>query len=726
MVDQTDAFLAFVADAKSKAQVSNGHHNQNYVHRLPENVARLVGQAPFTQVMVRIRRQGVLPVVIRTWQSEAALLRAVRDSLPHVPQCLHSGLGFAIHSYAEGVPLSAVCGNGKPVDTLIIKALADLLAQLTRVRRTALPLLPAVWPTNDTDSQAFLRTLALQADEQIRKPNWDEYGGLFKALGIPDIALLRFADRVPAMARRPYSLLHADLHRDNVIMTYDPGAAPLVCVDWELATYGDPLHDLATHLVRMRYPPHQWEEVIGAWVTAMQGHRPAAVTGYRADLCHYLDFERAQSVYPDVMRAAQSLERSFTQKSLDQATDEVCRALKEAAKPLRLRRVPRKEEISGALFRWLAARHDGDVSGRDWIAKAFDWERDRRVALPRGFGETAVRNALLAEGAAAAERVFKGTAHLNTVVQVPDYPHPLVVRRKLPDVSPREARHLDEHAVLRAIHTSKTQVAVPRVLALGKSYRGEPFALQTYVGLHPDQPPSHPVKGLLPHEADALVDQLCELTKVEYREIDSGVGQGAFYEWLTDELVCLVQGLPPESRRLARVIGLPDAGRLRQLLARHKVHRREAALLHGDLNPWNLVRRNDHLALTIIDWEMALVGDPLYELVRHIHLTPTKQAIRERMFDRWEKNLPAASTRNWRWDWRVYRGIEIVRSAYIDLDRQVTGVGLDAPNVRRAVDAYAETLKDAQVALGLPVRPLPNPYLGRAIAGEPRRSTRTG
>ena len=40
------------------------------------------------------------------------------------------------------------------------------------------------------------------------------------------------------MARRPYSLLHADLHRDNLIMTYG-GEPPLICVDWELATYGE-------------------------------------------------------------------------------------------------------------------------------------------------------------------------------------------------------------------------------------------------------------------------------------------------------------------------------------------------------------------------------------------------------------------------------------------------------------------------------------------------------
>lgn len=55
------------------------------------------------------------------------------------------------------------------------------------------------------------------------------------------------------MVSRPFSLLHTDLHRDNVIFSYH-GDPPLICVDWELATYGDPVHDLATHLVRTAYP----------------------------------------------------------------------------------------------------------------------------------------------------------------------------------------------------------------------------------------------------------------------------------------------------------------------------------------------------------------------------------------------------------------------------------------------------------------------------------------
>ncbi|MCT7351670.1 aminoglycoside phosphotransferase family protein [Streptomyces sp. 15-116A] len=712
------AFRAFAYQAAERGVATNGHHNRNYVLPLTEREASLLGREPGTSVTVRVRRVDALRVVIRTWPDEAEILRAIKGVLPHVPECLVQDDGFSILSYVEGVPLSSVCGNGKPLDTLLIQALARMLAQMSQVRRAALPPLPPVWPRNDTDSQGFLRTLAYLADQQIRQPNWSAFGGLFAALGIPGTALLEFADRVPAMARRPYSLLHADLHRDNLIVSY-AGEQPLICVDWELATYGDPLHDLATHLVRMRYPAHRWLDVVEAWAVAMQSVRPAALNSFSRDLPHYIAFERAQSVFPDVIRAARSLEDSFTQKSLDEATAEVRRALEVAAGPLRLTSVPGEKEIEGALFRWLASRA-GRGHSKGLVAKAFAWQPDRRLPLPADFSDTAVREALALEGAAPASRVFKGTAHLNTVVRVPSIDTPLVVRRRLAEACRRERSFLSEHAVLRAIEEAPVAVAAPRALALGVSYPDDPFAVHTYVG--PDdtgRPPNHPVRGLLPHEADGLVDQLCALTRVDYRQLDPLAWELAvdhrFFHWLKDQLVALVTELPKKSQQLARHLGLPDAHRLAQILSRHEVSNRAPSLLHGDLNPWNLVRRDDALAVTIIDWEMALVGDPLYDLVRHMHLTPTRPEIRDRMFRRWERLLPPEYTRDWRKDWQLYRSLEIVRSAYVDLDRIVTGAGMDAPNVQRAVDSYPVTLAVATGFLGLPVRSTVNPYLARAL-----------
>ncbi len=700
---------ALVRNATRHGPTTGGHHHHNHVLRLTAQEARLLGREAGTSVTVRIRRPGALPVVIRTWADEDEILGAVKGALPDVPQCLAKGPGFAVHSHVDGVPLSSVSGYGEPVDPPLVTALAGLLARTAQVRRSALPPLPSCRPRNDTDSQGFLRALALSADRQIRQPNRDAFGGLFAALGIPEDALPGLADRTPLMVRRPYGLLHADLHRDNLIVTHG-GTPPLVAVDWELATYGDPLHDLAVHLVRMRYPDRQWPEVIDAWEEAMRRIRPAAVNGLAKDLGHYLAFERAQSVFPDVMRAARSLEESSSQKDLDHATAEVGRALDAAAAPLRLGSVPGEREIERALYRWLTSRCRGR-GGRGLSGRASLWQPDGRLPLRPDFPEAAVLGALAVEGSAPAGRVFRGTAHLNTVVRVPGIAYPVVVRRRLPGAGGQEPCFLSEHAVLRAVEEAAVAVAAPRALALGSSRPQDPFAIHTYVGPHDiDRPPHHPVNGLLPHEADGLVDQLVALTRVDYRQLDPVAGERGFYRWLKDQLVRIVADLPGTTRQLGRRLGLPDAERLDQILSRRDVGHREPSLLHGDLNPWNLVRRDDPYALTLIDWEMALVGDPLYDLVRHMHLTPTRPEIRERMFRRWEARLPSAYTRNWRADWQVYRRLEIVRSAYIDLDRIVTGAGLDAPNVRRAVDSYAATLAVAGGSLGLPLRFPAHPY----------------
>ncbi|OYP16270.1 phosphotransferase enzyme family protein [Streptomyces sp. FBKL.4005] len=708
---RTDAVLReFVARAVATGRASGhraataGYHHRNHVVPLTEPLAGLLGRAPGTLVLVRVPRPDAVPVVIRTWPSEPEILRAVRRVLPRVPECLAAGPGFAVHSFVDGEVLADVCGPGKPVEGPLLADLAELLAAIVQVRGGALPPLPAHWPRNHTDSQGFLRTLVHLADQQIRSPNRHRYGGLFTALGVPEDALARFADRVPAMTRRPYGLLHGDLHRGNLVRPA-AGAAPLHCVDWELAGYGDPLHDLAVHLVRMRYPEHQRREAVDAWAEAVHRVRPAATAGLSRDLRHYLAFEHAQSLYADVIRAARSLEESFAPERLAAATASVRAALRAAAGPLRLGRVPETGEIERILFRRGASGRPG--------RRLIGWTPDRRVAEHPDFPRSAVADALLLEGAAPAGRVFKGAAHVNTVLRVPGTPFPVVVRREATVVLRRETGFLSEHAVLRAIERSGVPVAAPRVLALGEShasdprlrYRGDRFAVHTYEGAADlGSRPEHPVHGLRPHEADCLVDQLAALTLVDHAPLDPLGGPPRFYDWLSDQLVALVAGLPRQSQQLARLLGLPDAPRLREILARHRVTHRAPALLHGDLNPWNLVRRTDGPPLTLIDWEMALIGDPLYDLVRHMHLTPTRPEIRDRMFRRWESRLAPRFTRGWQQDWRVYRWTEIVRSAYVDLDRLVTGAALDAPNVRRAVESYAMTLAAATASLGLSSR----------------------
>ncbi|MGX1671270.1 aminoglycoside phosphotransferase family protein [Streptomyces sp. NPDC055400] len=351
MSDQTWERLA-----RLKGAALSGYHNQNYVLSLTGSMSRRLGLPVGTRVTLRTRKAEALPVVIRTWQHEAGILDAIGGVLPHVPQCLARRGDESIHSYVEGVPLSAICPNGKRVGSRLVSALAGLLADMTRVPRCALPALPESWPRRDGEGGAFLRALALAAEKQIREPNWPVFEGLFTDLGIFEDALTRFAERLPTLGERPFSLLHGDLHRDNVIISHGAAESPLICVDWELATYGDPLHDLATHLVRMDYPEGQWAEVIGEWRRAMGERRPEAVHGLGQDLRHFIDFEHAQSIYPDVMRPALWLQRNQGEAAYKQAAAVIGRAIGVARAPLQLAEVPGPGRIERALRAWVACQ----------------------------------------------------------------------------------------------------------------------------------------------------------------------------------------------------------------------------------------------------------------------------------------------------------------------------------------------------------------------------------
>ncbi|MEW1925509.1 aminoglycoside phosphotransferase family protein [Streptomyces sp. NPDC088360] len=651
---------------------------------------------------------------ISTWTNGTPVFRAVRPVLPQLPGLLelpelpeHPLAPEDLDALRDtvGLPLDRFCEDGKPVQPQLIKALVELLAQLVLVRKESLGTPVGGWPHDEKDSRGFLRNLARHLHERDVRPGWAEFGGLFGAFGIGPDALIHCAERAPSMARRPYSLLNTDLRRATVLLPCDRSRP--VSLDWSQATYGDPAYDLASHLVRMRYPDFQWQEVIDAWAVAMHRRRPSAVTRVLKDVRSYIALEQVRAVHLDVMGAARSLGTTLDSTRLGAAAESVRQCLHPAEKALGLTRLPDVGEVERALYRWQAARIEARHAaapggGPRLVPSTFSWQPDERVPERPDFPRSAVLQALAAEGAAQQHRVFKGTAHLNTVVRVDGVERPVVVRRKAGAVPRRESGFLSEHAVLDAIEKSQAGVRAPRVLALGTSDRGDLFAVHSYEGpLGCEKPPSHPVHGLLPNEADNLVDQLHALTRVDYAGLDPAAANTSFYGRLSRELVRFVHSLPKETQRQARACGLPNGWRLQEILGRHDTAPRTSVLLHGDLNPWNLVRGEFGGRLTIIDWELAMIGDPLYDLVRHLHLTPTRVEIRQRLFARWARMLPPEYTKGWEKDWRVYRWIELVRSAYVDLDRLETGAALDSPHVRRAVESYAMTLDAAKASLGL-------------------------
>lgn len=253
-------------------------------------------------------REGALWFDRRSFLSEGeVLLRLLEIGVPRIPPVLRAGSPApVILSFIEGDPLNELAPAGTAVHPDLVDQITQVFSALARV----CPKTVDGWgiDTKDVkppaDSAQFLQNLIRFTRHEVYEERRREFGHLFDRLGISAAPLApraRLASAASQLTDRPFCLLHGDLHRANFIVDASYG---LWTIDWELATLGDPLYDLATHLYLMRYPAEQEREVTEQWRATVEKELPGAAAGLDADLPRYLAFKRVQSVYTDVVRHA--------------------------------------------------------------------------------------------------------------------------------------------------------------------------------------------------------------------------------------------------------------------------------------------------------------------------------------------------------------------------------------------------------------------------------------
>lgn len=325
-----------------------GHHNVNYVRRSGLVLALLLGAVPFTRFKYRVPMRAV-EVVPRIWPREAEVLGVVCRYLREVPPCLADLGGGSVHGYRTGRVLSDSGPTGR-VGEELMRSFASFFVRTASVPVAELPARPEGWP-QDGDTQGFLEWLVDFTERRVHRPNRDRFGALFDAAGVPEDAMARFAARHHCRTARPFRLLHTDVHRANVVLR----GKRLAVIDWELAILGDPLHDLATHLVRMAYGKEEQGRMVELWAEAMaDAGLTALAAGLHEDLPVYLAYEYAQSVFPDIMRSASALPEDAGPEHFQAAVNRVERAVRRAREPLRLVDVPDREQVVEALRTWHA------------------------------------------------------------------------------------------------------------------------------------------------------------------------------------------------------------------------------------------------------------------------------------------------------------------------------------------------------------------------------------
>ncbi|MFD4692735.1 phosphotransferase family protein [Streptomyces sp. NPDC058463] len=148
-------------------------------------------------------------------------------------------------------------------------------------------------------------------------------------------------------------------------------------------------------------------------------------------------------------------------------------------------------------------------------------------------------------------------------------------------------------------------------------------------------------------------------------------------------------------------LGVSDAA-LEELKRRARgLRSRPFVLVHGDLHRANFIvdLRGD---LWTIDWELAMIGDPLYDLATHLHLMRYADEEREEICGIWEAAVEGArpeATSGWRRDLPVLLDYKRAQSVYTDVIRGALVLEQPAggPN-RHLLPGVAEQVRQALAA----------------------------
>ncbi|MGW7817400.1 phosphotransferase family protein [Streptomyces puniciscabiei] len=327
----------------------HGYHHETYVFPLFGEAARVQPG----RWKCREPRPDLLWFDRRCFVSEEQLLRDLQGRIRCIPEIAEVG-GINLMRFVEGRTLGSLHASGTPVPDVYHRQIVDLFRQLAGVAPASLGAerrCDREDRPDDGDTEGFLERLVHFTEHRVYRHNLDRFERLFGELGVHQDAFDHLRKHVSGLTRRPFCLLHADLHRENFIVDAEQR---LWTIDWELAMVGDPLYELATHLHLMRYPAGQARRVAELWHTTVEGVRPGSGHGWQQDLPLLLGYKRAQSVITDVIRCALVLGAvpDVGWRRLASAAVRLRRILADGAAPLGLGPVPGPHRIASALRRW--------------------------------------------------------------------------------------------------------------------------------------------------------------------------------------------------------------------------------------------------------------------------------------------------------------------------------------------------------------------------------------
>lgn len=159
---------------------------------------------------------------------------------------------------------------------------------------------------------------------------------------------------------------------------------------------------------------------------------------------------------------------------------------------------------------------------------------------------------------------------------------------------------------------------------------------------------------------------------------------------------------------------------------------RPFCLLHADLHRENFIVDSERRLWTI-DWELAMVGDPLYDLATHLYLMRYPEWQARRLTRRWVstvEDVRPGSSKGWQRDLGLLMDFKKAQSVFTDVIRAALSLGPGRGTDRRQLESTGRKLRrvlaEAAVPLGLESVPAPDRIAdalarwcgGRGKAGE--------
>ncbi|EYT79046.1 aminoglycoside phosphotransferase [Streptomyces sp. Tu 6176] len=132
---------------------------------------------------------------------------------------------------------------------------------------------------------------------------------------------------------------------------------------------------------------------------------------------------------------------------------------------------------------------------------------------------------------------------------------------------------------------------------------------------------------------------------------------------------------------------------------------RPFCLLHADLHRENFIVDAERRLWTI-DWELAMLGDPLYDLATHLYLMRYPRWQARRMTQAWCRTAEAVrpgSSRGWEHDLGLLVDFKRAQSVFTDVIRTALSLGSGAEPDRRGLAALGGRLHRILAAAALPL-----------------------